>query len=124
MFYLHETAYEARARGGKYPLKLELDNWGRGKQWVVVRPGEPAGGRSGSDGGGDGGGDWGDSSTSHHHIGERVAKDFGQNGVTDIFYGRVMTHHPAQRDQHGAMKSELFSVRRVHRWRWRGFGFG
>ena len=88
------------------------------------RPGEPAGGRSGSDGGGDGGGDWGDSSTSHHHIGERVAKDFGQNGVTDIFYGRVMTHHPAQRDQHGAMKSELFSVRRVHRWRWRGFGFG
>ena len=33
-----------------------------------------------------------------------------QNGVTDIFYGRVMTHHLAQRDQHGAMKSELFSV--------------
>ena len=33
-----------------------------------------------------------------------------QNGVTDIFYGPVMTHHPAQRDQHGAMKSELFSV--------------
>ena len=88
-------------------MKLELENWGRDKQWVVVRPGEPAGGRNGSAGGGDGGGD---SSASHHHIGARVAKDFGENGKSKIFYGRVIKYHPPERDNHGAMKSELFSV--------------
>ena len=74
---------------------------------MVVQPGEPVGGRSGSDGGSDGGGDRDASPVSHQLIGARVAKDFGQDG---IFYGRVMIYHPPERDSHGALKSELFSV--------------
>ena len=31
-------------RGAKYTLKLDRDNWGRENQWVVLKPGEPAGG--------------------------------------------------------------------------------
>jgi hypothetical protein len=46
----------------------------------------------------------------HRHIGAGVAKDFGGNGKSKIFYGRVIKYRPPERDNHGAMKSELFSV--------------
>lgn len=86
-----------------------MENWGRDKQWVVVRPGEPMGGRGGTGSGGSGNEANDGGSTSHQLIGSRVAKDFGEV-EGGIFFGRVMTYHPPARDPHGAMKSELFSV--------------
>ena len=81
-----------------------MENWGRDKQWVVVQPGEPVGGRGGAGTAGSGSDE---GSTSHQLIGSRVAKDFGADG---IFYGRVIGYHPPGRDKHGALKPELFSI--------------
>jgi len=94
-------------RSAKYVVKLDMENWGRDKQWVVIEPGESAGGRSGGGGGGSGS-NQDEGITSHELMGEAVATVF--NGT--IFYGKVVKYFPPTVHEYsGATSQELFQVR-------------
>jgi len=81
-------------RSAKYAVKLDMENRGPDKQWVVIEPGESTGGRSG--------GNQDEGVTSHELMGAAVAKVFNEI----VFYGKVIKYFPPT-------SQELFQVRYI-----------
>ena len=89
-------------RSAKYAVKLDMENWGPDKQWVVIEPGESTGGRSG--------GNQDEGVTSHELMGAAVAKVFNEI----VFYGKVIKYFPPTLHEYsGATSQELFQVRYI-----------